>query len=306
MITVMGEALVDIIVDAEGEVSSVIGGAELNTARAIARLGIPVQFLGGVSSDALGQRIHRSLVSDNIHLAQSGFVSAPTTLAIADIGADGSATYRFLLEGTSVSAVETQAALTQVFTECTFLHTGGIGLAVEPFASAAVAVVHASPDSRIVMIDPNFRPAISGASPYFRDALDSMLTRADIIKVSSEDLEYLFPGETVIQAARDLHANLGAAVLLTSGGENVTIISATGEAHCAVPKVDVVDTVGAGDSFSGGFVAWWTMNGLTRHDIHSIDNLTKATTAGIAVAAANCTRAGANPPYLHDLPADWQ
>lgn len=301
----MGEALIDIIIDAEGELTSVIGGGELNTARAIARLGVPVSFLGGISTDPLGVRIRRSIEADGIRLALTNGVPAPTTLAIAQIAPDGSATYRFLLEDTSMAAVDPAAALAAVPADCSFLHLGSIGLAVEPFAQAAVAVVQGSPDTRIVMFDPNFRPAISGVSAVFQSAWQSLLPRVDILKASTEDLGYLFPSRAPLESARALHEEYGFVVLMTDGHGDVWVISADGNERCVVPQVEVVDTVGAGDSFSGGFAAWWTLNACTREQLHDMALLLGAANAGVAVAAANCQRAGANPPRLEELTATW-
>lgn len=304
-LTVMGEVLVDIIIDADGELTSVIGGGELNTARAIARLGVPVQFLGGISTDPLGQRIRRSMEADGMSLALPEGVDAPTTLAIAQIADDGSATYRFLLEGTSMASVEAQQALTAVSPDSPFLHVGSIALAVEPFASAAVAVVQQSPPSRLVMVDPNFRPSISGTSPVFRRTLDAMLSRTDVFKASTEDLASLFPEQEPLESATALHDEFGFVVLVTDGASDVWVVTKDGTERCSVPFVDVVDSVGAGDSFSGGFAAWWTLRGLGRDDLHRTSDVLQAVRAGIAVAAANCRRAGANPPRREELPADW-
>lgn len=305
MLTVMGEVLIDIIIDADGQLTSVIGGGELNTARAIARLGVPVQFLGGISTDPLGQRIRRSIEADGMTLALPGGVDAPTTLAIAQIASDGSATYRFLLDGTSMASVEVPDALAAVPPECSFLHVGSIALAVEPFASAAVAVVQQSPPSRLVMVDPNFRPSISGTSPVFRRTLDAMLSRTDVFKASTEDLVSLFPDRAPLDAAKSLHADFGFVALVTDGGQDVWVVTADGTERCTVPSVDVVDSVGAGDSFSGGFAAWWTLRGLGRGDLRRTSDVLDAVRAGIAVAGMNCRRPGADPPRREELPAEW-
>lgn len=301
----MGEALVDIIIDAEGEVTSLIGGAALNTARAIARLGVPVEYLGGLSSDALGDRIRRSISTDGVTLAIPDPTAAPTTLAIAQISSNGSATYRFLVDGTSAASVDARTATSSISTDCSFLHVGGIALAVEPSAGAAVAVVRQSPPDRLVMLDPNCRPAVAGASPVFRAAFDAMLPRTDLLKVSTEDLEFLFPDREPLDAAGELRDRFGVVVLLTAGAQDVIVMSAGEEVRCPVPGVDVVDTVGAGDSFSGGFAAWWTLNGLGRPDLHDIAVVTEAVRAGIAVAAVSCTRQGADPPRREELPTGW-
>lgn len=301
----MGEALIDIIIDANGEVTSVIGGGELNTARAAARLGTPVTFLGGISRDSLGNRIRRAIEADGMALALPDGVSEPTTLAIAQIAADGSATYRFLLDDTSVGAVTPQMALDAIPADCDFLHVGGIGLTLAPFANAAVAVVEASPVDRIVMLDPNFRPAIAGESTLFRSAIDALLPRTDILKASTEDLGFMFPDRAPIDSAQVLRDAYGCVVLMTDGHGDVWVIGADGSERCVVPRVDVVDTVGAGDAFGGGFAAWWSLSGYGRSELSDIANLVRATQAGITVASMNCQRAGANPPHRQELPADW-
>ena len=301
----MGEALIDIIIDADGELTSKIGGGELNTARAAARLGAPVTFMGGISKDSLGHRIRRAIEADGITLALAEGVTEPTTLAIAQIAADGSATYRFLLEGTSVGAVTPQMALDAISVECDFLHVGGIGLTLAPFAHAAVAVVEASPVDRIVMLDPNFRPAIAGESALFRTSIDALLPRIDILKASTEDLGFMFPDRAPIDSAQALQGEYGCVVLMTDGHGDVWVIAADGSERCVVPRVHVIDTVGAGDAFGGGFAAWWSLSGYDRSDLSDITTLLRATHAGIAVAAMNCQRAGANPPYRSELPADW-
>ena len=134
VITVVGEALIDIIVDPAGNVTSVVGGAPLNTARTIARLGVPATFLGGVSTDAFGARIMRLLESDGVGYALGSQVDEPTTLAIAQIDAHGAATYRFMMEGTSAAAVTPEAALAHVGSDCSALHVGTLGLVLQPLA----------------------------------------------------------------------------------------------------------------------------------------------------------------------------
>ncbi len=171
MITVLGEALVDVIVDTQGQVTSVVGGAPLNTARTVARLGIPATFLGGVSTDSFGRRILRLLESDGVTLGLGELVPEPTTLAIAQLDEGGAATYRFLLDGTAAAAVTPGMALTHMDPDCRAIHVGTLGLVLQPLADASVAVVaHAAAD-QLVMIDPNCRPSVMATSPVFRGAL---------------------------------------------------------------------------------------------------------------------------------------
>lgn len=301
MITVAGEALIDIIVDPRGEVTSVVGGAPLNTARTLARLGLPVSFLGGVSQDAFGGRIMRLLEIDGVHYALGTRVEAPTTLAIAQLDEHGAATYRFLLDGTSAGAVTPDLALGHIGDDCSILHVGTLGLVLQPLADAMRDVVNASPADRLVMVDPNCRPSVMGASPVFRNTFDAVLPRADVIKVSGDDLDFLFPAVPHIEAARELHRVSGGVVLLTDGAKAVHVLVGDDEVVLDVPRVPVVDTVGAGDSFSGGFLAHVVRSGRSRADLSDRDTVVQAARFGIAVAGITCQRPGADPPRLDEM-----
>ena len=301
MITVVGEALIDIIVDPSGNVTSVVGGAPLNTARTVARLGVDASFLGGVSKDAFGARIMRLLEADGVGFALGEQVDEPTTLAIAQIDEHGAATYRFMMEGTSAAAVSPQAALAHVGGDCTALHVGTLGLVLQPLADATRAVVEASPDDRLVMVDPNCRPSVMTSSTIFEETLAAVLARADVVKVSGDDLAFMYPGVEVLAAATILQRTSGAVVLFTDGAQAVHVITADDDVVLEVPRVRVVDTVGAGDSFSGGFLAQWTTRGLGRRDIGNRDEVVSAARFGIAVAGITCQRPGADPPHVQEI-----
>lgn len=301
MVTVLGEALVDIIVDPQGEVTSVVGGAPLNTARTLARLGVASTFLGGVSTDAFGNRIRRLLESDGVELGLGEQVPEPTTLAIAQIDASGAATYRFLMEGTSAAAVTPQMALAHAAADTSVIHVGTLGLVLQPLADASVALVQAAGGDVIVMVDPNCRPSVMTGSAVFATSLQAVLARADIVKVSGDDLEFMFPGTDTMTAARALHEQTHGVVLFTDGANAVHVIDAAGESVVEVPRVSVVDTVGAGDSFSGGFLAYWMRQGLGRQDLANHAMVVKATEFGVAVAGITCQRPGADPPYANEV-----
>jgi fructokinase len=305
VISVIGEALVDIIVDPRGEVTSVVGGAPLNTARTCARLGLPTDFLGGVSTDAFGNRIMALLAQDGVRLGLGHQVPEPTTLAIAQIDESGAATYRFLMEGTSAAAVTPQAALASIDSSCRVIHAGTLGLVLQPLADASVAVVQAAGDDTIVMIDPNCRPSVMTGSTVFASAYEKVLARADVVKISGDDAEFLAPGTPTIDYARALHERTGAVVLLTDGSHAVHVLVAGGEAVLDVPRVPVVDTVGAGDSFSGGFLVRWLNEGRGRGDLANLDAVVDAARYGIAVAGVTCQRPGADPPRPDEVPGEW-
>lgn len=302
MITVMGEALIDIIVSPGGEVTAAaIGGAPLNTARTLARLDVPVSFLGGVSTDAFGRRISRMLDSDGVGYALGQPMEAPTTLAIAELDDHGAASYRFIFDGTSATLVMPSEAIGSMKSDCSVLHVGTLALVLEPLADATRAVVEAAPDSRIVMVDPNCRPAVMTGSPVFESTLAAVLERADVVKVSGDDLEFLYPGERPATAAEQIHMRTGATVLFTDGANSVEVICAGGKQVLDVPQVPVVDTVGAGDSFSGGFLAHWVRQGWGRAELSELDKVVTAAEFGIRVAGITCQRAGAQPPYAAEV-----
>ncbi len=301
MVTVCGEALVDIIVDTRGEVTSVVGGAPLNTARAIARLGQPATFLGGVSTDAFGRRIRALLDADGVVLGLGAQVPEPTTLAIAALDDGGAATYRFLMEGTSSAALTPGEALAHADPAARALHVGTLGLVLQPLADATVALVAAASDEQLVMVDPNCRPSVMAGSAVFAQALAAVLPRADVVKVSGDDLAFLSPDIEPVAAARALHDSSGAVVLFTDGGAAVHVIAGGVDVVVDVPAVPVVDTVGAGDSFSGGVLAWWLRSGRTRADVSDVDAVVDAVRFGVQVAGRTCQRAGADPPFAHEV-----
>jgi fructokinase len=293
----MGEALIDIIVSADGEVTAAaIGGAPLNTARTLARLDVPVSFLGGVSTDAFGRRIMRMLHADGVGYALGEPMNAPTTLAIAELDEHGAASYRFVFDGTSATLVTPREAIAAVQSDCTVLHVGTLALVLEPLSTATRAVVDAALASQIVMVDPNCRPAVMTGSPVFESTLTAVLSRADVVKVSGDDLAFLYPGERPSTAAEQIHMRTGATVLFTDGAHSVEVICRGGKQVLPVPEVPVVDTVGAGDSFSGGFLAYWTRQGWGREELHELDKVVEAAEFGIKVAGITCQRAGADPP----------
>jgi fructokinase len=155
------------------------------------------------------------------------------------------------------------------------------------------------------MVDVNCRPRIVPSRELYVARVERVLRRADVVKVSDEDLAYLFPDLAALDAARAVLALGPKAVLLTAGGGAVHVIARDGETEVPVPPVEVVDTIGAGDSFGGGFLAWWQVSGRPVAQLGSLDALVPAVQAAVQVAGVVVTRRGADPPWRHELPADW-
>jgi fructokinase len=301
-VLVIGEALVDLITTPSGEVSAVPGGGPFNLARTLGRLGTDVSFAGGVSDDVFGQRISAMLSADGVAQVLPVRTGLLTTLALAALDDSGVATYRFYVEGTAAPAVGPgDISLPEGLLA---LAVGTLGLVLEPAADSTVKAVAAASDSTLVFVDPNCRPSVIADEAAYRERLNRVFQRADVVKVSGDDLEYLSPGLERLEAARGLLEHGVHVVLFTDGAAGVHIVTREDDMVVAVPTVDVVDTVGAGDAFGGGFLAFWLARGLTRADLNSPENLKWAVGRAVTVAAMTCQRVGANPPYLHELPAE--
>ena len=298
MITVVGEALVDLVIDADGAVTAALGGAPFNTARTCGRLGADVEFVGSISNDRFGSHLAAQLVADRVSIARAPRCDLPTTLAAAELDRGGAARYRFYLEGTSAPAMTATPAVHNGI-----LFTGGLALALHPMADAVEAIVGAA--SAPVMLDVNCRPNVIADRTTYLDRVDRVLAQATIVKVSDEDLAYLDPDRPAIEAARALLERGPQAVLLTAGAAGVHVFTSDGEATVPVGQVDVVDTIGAGDSFGGGLLAWWVERGAPAAEFGALTTLVPAVAAACQVAAIVCTRRGADPPWRQELPDNW-
>jgi fructokinase len=299
VIVVAGEALVDLVVRPDGGIAAIPGGGPYNAARAIARLEVEVAWLGALSSDRFGRELEAGLRADGVSTALVQGTDAPTTLALAELDATGAASYRFYTEGTSAPALETGRGIV-LPAETRAVHVGTLGLVLEPMATTLEALVGALPDDVLVLVDPNCRPTIVADETAYRARLRRVLGRADVVKVSADDLAYLCPGLSVDAAAAWV-GSLGArAVLVTDGGRDVRALVAGVTHTLAVPQVRVVDSVGAGDAFGGAVLAALVQVGTTRATLDT-PSVLRAARMGIHAASLACTRPGADPPTLQDL-----
>lgn len=305
MIVVAGEALIDLVIDVDGGVTAALGGAPFNTARAAARLGAEVRFAGTLSSDRFGRRLRDQLIADGVVVDDAPTTEAPTTLAAAEIDESGAADYRFYIEGTSAPAL-TPAAVADVPVDAATFFTGGLGLVLEPMASTVLGVVETLPSTAMVVVDVNCRPQVITDRPAWAARLDRVLARADLVKVSDEDLRFLDAGRDSRAAAEALLDRGAGAVVVTAGGGRATVVSTDGASDVELPPAaaPVVDTIGAGDTFVGGLLAWLDGRRLGGSDL-TVEVLADAVRAGHAAAAVVVTRRGADPPWRAELPAEW-
>jgi fructokinase len=300
MITVAGEALIDLIVDPAGHVDPRMGGSPFNVTRAVARLGLPVAFLGRLSGDRFGQLMRADLERHHVNVAVGTPAESPTTLALVDVDPAGVPAYHFYLAGTSAAALGPGEAVLPAGT--TALHVGSLGLAMEPVGTSTEQIVAGLPEGITVMLDPNCRPGAVATRQAYLDRLGLILRRTDIVKTSAEDLDYLYPGRDVPHAASDLLGHGPGCVVVTDGAAPARAFTATGrQVRADVPAAPVVDTVGAGDAFGGAFLTWWIGNGLGRADLADAEAVRAATQAAVFAAVVTTTRRGAEPPWAYEL-----
>lgn len=307
MILSCGEALIDMLPRTstlgEAAFAPYAGGAVFNTAIALGRLGAPSAFFSGISNDMLGQILADTLAASHVTTDLCARSNRPTTVAYVKL-VDGQATYAFYDEGTAgrlLSVAELPALPPQIST----LFFGGISLVNDPAASTYEALQTREASARVIMIDPNIRQGfITGQEDSYRARITRMVARADIVKLSDEDLHW-FAGEGDILALAHGLLNLGPkVVLLTEGAKGAHAITRHQARFVAAQKVDVVDTVGAGDTFNAGVLASLHQAGLL-HKSGIMDlpaaALDKALTLGVRAAAITVSRAGANPPWAKEL-----
>ena len=305
VILVAGEALIDLVPTSEtiDALAAHPGGGPFNAARTIARLERPVAYLGRLSRDRFGQRLEALLAEDGVRLDAIVHTDEPTTLALADVDELGVARYRFYTEGTAAAGLTSEAALAARPDEVQIVHAGTLGLVLEPTASALEAVIERLSGHAMVFVDPNVRPDIIPDAGAYRKRLARVLSHSHVLKVSEEDLDWLAPGRRSSDAVRELLAGGPSVGLLTRGPSGALVITIDAEVAVPSPRTNVVDTIGAGDAFGGGFVAWWHARGLGRDDLSDLDTVAAATEFACLIAARTCERPGASPPHLSELEA---
>jgi fructokinase len=301
MIVVAGESLIDLIVGADGRVEAIPGGGPYNVARTIGRLGHSVAYLGRLSTDRFGQALRERLVRDGVDCRLVQSTDAPTTLAVAELDESGAATYHFYLDGTSAPGLSDDGLADGLPVPARALHIGTLGLVLEPMASTLEALVLGMPHDVVVMVDPNCRPSATPDPGALRARVGRLAARADVIKVSRDDLGFLYPGLATHDAVQSLLGGGPSAILVTDGGKEVRAVVNGASIELPVPQVEIVDTVGAGDAFGGAFLGSWIGRGLGRTELADGDELGPSVAFAIRVASETVRRAGAEPPSAAEM-----
>ena len=306
MILCCGEALIDMLpretTKREPAFSPYAGGAVCNTAVALARLGRPTGFFSGLSSDLMGDIIREKLDASNVDHSYVATSDRPTTLAFVKL-VNGAASYAFYDENTAGRMI-TEADLPEIGDDCRAMHFGAISLIPEPCGSTYEALLMREADKRVISLDPNIRPSFITDADKHRARIERMAAKADILKFSDEDLDWFGLEGALDDKARHWIAAGASLVVITRGSDSTIGYTATQKVEVASEKVEVVDTVGAGDTFDAGILASLDLAGLLTKDkvrTLSADAIRDALALGAKAAAVTVSRAGANPPFAREI-----
>jgi fructokinase len=301
LIVVCGEALIDMIHNDDGTQRAAPGGGPFNTARALARLGVPTIFLGHLSTDEFGQELADLLKEDGASLQYATFGQEKTTIAVADVDSEGLAEYDFLIQGTSAPNLTPEMVPSDLGADVSAIHVGTLGLVLEPMAQTLEGLADREHGKRMLMLDPNVRVGLTPESEY-RERLRHVIAESSLVKASEADLAWLYPGVGYPQAAERILDEGVSVVVVTLGADGA--FGAHGDVRIRVPapQVHVVDTIGAGDAFGAALLAWLHDHDCVRPQLRLDENeLREALEYACLAAAITCTRAGADPPRKWEL-----
>jgi fructokinase len=311
MLMICGEALLDVF---QGEATRTgmtldanVGGSPFNLAVGLARLGQPAAFFSAISTGFAGERLMRALVSEGVNTQAVTRLDAPTTLSLIGLDAHGVPSYAFYGEGCADRLVRADD-LKRVPTELALVNLGSFATVVEPVASTQRALVERErargAASALIAYDPNIRLNVEPDLARWRDQLDWMLPRTDLLKVSDEDLGLLLPDTTIDAfAARALAAGVKL-VVATRGAQGAVGWNAQGRVEIEPVKVQVVDTVGAGDTFQAALITWMAEHeSLSAAALGAMSPAALIDALGFAARAAaiTCSRRGADMPRRNEL-----
>ena len=293
-IWVAGEVLIDLIPKDGGRVA-IVGGGPANTAKALARLGFDSYFIDGISTDAYGQQARAELLADGVKLDYTLTSNNPTCLATVTLDSDGSASYEFLIDGTATFEFN-ESWLPNPSTPPAVLHIGTLATIVEPGATKLFN--WAKQVKAPLVFDPNIRSSVVNDRERYQAIVEKWASISDVIKMSEDDLAWLYPEMDFRSAAESFISEKTQLVVITKGSEGIDGFTQDGEVSVPGVKIDVVDTVGAGDTVGAILVESIVKYGLAQLVGKTLERtLNRAAHA----AAITCSRAGANPPTQSEL-----
>ena len=297
-IWVCGEVLIDLIPGVDGVRVPHVGGGPANTAKALARLGHDVHFIDGISTDEYGIAARKELIDDEVKLDLALTSDKPTCLAIISLDANGSASYEFKIDGTATFDFNLNWLPDPSRYKPQVLHIGTLVTVIQPGADVlydwAIQVAEFAP----IVFDPNIRPSVMGDHDLYEAAVEKWAALSSVIKVSDDDMEWLYPGQNYAEVAKRWISDGAALVVVTRGLHGIIGFTAEGSVEVDGAKITVADTVGAGDTVGAIIVEAMIEKGI----LALTGDELKATLHRASVAAGiTCSRKGAQPPYKHEL-----
>jgi fructokinase len=297
-IWVCGEVLIDLIPGSDGVRVAHVGGGPANTAKALARLGHDVQFIDGISTDEYGVAARKELIDDEVKLDLALTSDKPTCLAIVSLDANGGALYEFKIDGTATFDFDLKWLPDPSRYKPQVLHIGTLVTVIQPGADVlydwAMQVAEFAP----IVFDPNIRPSVMGDRDLYEAAVEKWVALSSVIKVSDDDMAWLYPGQKYEDVAQRWINDGAALVVVTRGSQGIIGITADGSVEVDGAKITVADTVGAGDTVGAIIVEAMIEKGI----LALTGDVLKAVLHRAAVAAGiTCSRKGAQPPYKHEL-----
>ena len=297
-IWVCGEVLIDLIPGADGVRIGHVGGGPANTAKALARLGQDVQFIDGISTDVDGVAARKELLEDEVKLDLALTSDKPTCLAIVSLASNGSASYEFKIAGTATFDFSLDWLPDPARYKPNVLHIGTLATVIAPGADVlydwALRVAEFAP----IVFDPNIRPAVLADRDLYEAAVEKWAAISSVIKVSDDDLAWLYPGQNYADVAARWINDGAALVVVTRGAEGIIGFTSEGPVEVEGAKITVADTVGAGDTVGAIIVEAMIEKGILALN----GDVLRATLHRAAVAAGiTCSRKGAQPPYKYEL-----
>ena len=311
MIVVCGEALMDVFSAGETatgmRLDARVGGSPFNVAGGLARLGQPVSFFAAVSRGFLGQRLMQALTIEGVATAAVARSDAPTTISLVGLDAHGVPSYAFYGEGAADRALHA-SDLARLPATLSVVNVGSYATVVEPVASTLRALIERErakgSAGALIAFDPNIRLNVEPDLQRWRAQLAWMLPRTDLLKVSEEDLALLQAGITLDDFAADALAHGVKAVVVTRGAQGALGWTARGQVSVPPVAVEVIDTVGAGDTFQAALLTWLAEHSAlsaTALDRLSINDWRTALAFAARAAAITCSRRGADMPHRDEL-----
>lgn len=300
-IWVCGEALIDRITS-DGQVMEIPGGGPANTAHALARLELESEFIGGLSSDRYGQMMRAEFVAAGVGLHFTPTHELPTCTANVTIAPDGSASYQFLIDGTATFAYDKnnlpEIDLAVEKKKVDAIYFGTLAAIVEPGATTLFEWMKRAAGKVPIIFDPNIRPSVLSDRVQYQAAVARFLQIADVVKASTDDIAWLYPDMHEFEVAKSWLEHGVKLVVITRGERGLVGITAEHVIEVPGVEVDVIDTVGAGDTVGAilaeGIITHGFEKALTAELSHILHR-------AVAASAITCSRQGAQPPRRSEL-----